>query len=136
MARDASGYPQVLEELKRLGFKLAVVSNADGRVERALHASGIGRFFATIIDSHVVGVEKPDARIFHLALEACGSTAAQSVYVGDIYEIDVRGARNAGMQALLLDPLDRYAAVDCVRIKSLADLPQLLTGAPNGVRSI
>ncbi len=120
--------PPALAKLQRRGFKLAVVSNADGRVERALRDSGIARFFESIIDSSIVGVEKPDARIFELALTACDADAADSIYVGDIYEIDVRGARNAGMEAVLLDPLDRYGPVDCTRIKSLAELPGLLDG--------
>ena len=55
----------------------AVVSNADGRIAAALAATGLDRHFAAIIDSHVVGVEKPDPRIFHLALDACGVAPAR-----------------------------------------------------------
>lgn len=118
--------PDVLAELRRRGFTLAVVSNADGRVPAALAAGGIAEHFAAIVDSHLVGVEKPDARIFQIALEACNAPAFAALYVGDIYEIDIRGARNAGMTGVLLDPLDRYPPVDCLRIARLAQLLDLL----------
>ena len=127
--------PDVLAELRHRGFTLAVVSNADGRVPAALAAGGIAEHFAAIVDSHLVGVEKPEARIFQIALEACGTPPSAAVYVGDIYEIDIRGARNAGMSAVLLDPLGRYAPVDCPRIATLGQLLDLLpppAGAPPG----
>jgi len=118
--------PSVLAELRRRGFRLAVVSNADGRVAGSLAASGLADHFVAIIDSYVVGVEKPDRRIFQLALQACGAAPADAVYVGDIYEIDVLGARRAGIEPLLIDPLGGYGAVDCHRIASLAELIDLL----------
>lgn len=118
--------PDVLAALRRRGFTLAVVSNADGRVPAALAAGGIAEHFAAIVDSHLVGVEKPDARIFQIALEACGTPAPAALYVGDIFEIDIRGARNAEMTGVLLDPLGRYAPVDCPRIATLGELLDLL----------
>ena len=85
-----------------------------------------------MIDSHVVGVEKPDARIFHLALDACGARREQAVFIGDIYEIDVQGARNAGITPLLLDPLGLYGDVDCDRIDRLGRL----LGSASGSRCL
>jgi putative hydrolase of the HAD superfamily len=118
--------PRVIEELRRRGFTLGVVSNADGRVAGSLAARGIVEQFATIVDSHLVGVEKPAARIFEIALEACEAEPSEAVYVGDIYEIDVRGARNAGIGPVLLDPLGGYGDVDCPRITALTQLLGLL----------
>jgi HAD superfamily hydrolase (TIGR01549 family) len=118
--------PGVISELRQRGFTLAVVSNADGRVPAAIAARGLAEHFAAIVDSHLVGVEKPDPRIFAIALEACGAEPADAVYVGDIYEIDVRGARNAGMTPVLLDPLCAYGEVDCARITALTELLDLL----------
>jgi HAD superfamily hydrolase (TIGR01549 family) len=118
--------PRVIGELRRRGFALAVVSNADGRVSAALAARGTAAHFTTIVDSHVVGIEKPDARIFEIALAACQAQPSEAVYVGDIYEVDVRGARNAGIAPVLLDPLSRYGEVDCPRIAALAQLIDLL----------
>jgi putative hydrolase of the HAD superfamily len=127
--------PRVLGELVARGYTLGVVSNADGRVAGALAREGLHDRFAAIVDSHVVGVEKPDPRIFEIALEACGARPERALYVGDIYEIDVRGARAAGMDALLLDPLGDYPKVDCPRIDSLARLLDLLP-PPAAARSL
>jgi len=114
--------PEVLAALRARGLQLAVVSNADGRIAGALAASGLDQYFTAVIDSHVVGVEKPDPRIFRFALDACGVDPAEALFVGDIYEIDIRGARNAGMDAVLIDPLSMYGTVDCRRIARLAEL--------------
>jgi putative hydrolase of the HAD superfamily len=116
----------VLHELRERGFVLGVVSNADGRVAATLESLGLARYFEVIVDSHVVGVEKPNARIFELALDACGAAAVESVFVGDIYEIDVSGARQAGIAPILIDPLLRYGEVDCPRIGGLSELLDLL----------
>jgi putative hydrolase of the HAD superfamily len=118
--------PDILSALRARGYTLGVVSNADGRVQAGLASCGLAAHFTAVIDSHVVGVEKPDPRIFHLALQACRAAPAEAIFVGDIYEIDVVGARNAGITALLLDPLGLYGTVDCERIDSLARLLDIL----------
>ncbi len=114
--------PAVLAALRARGYTLGIVSNADGRVAAGLRAAGLSDHFTAVIDSHVVGVEKPDRRIFDLALAGCGAEPSTALFVGDIYEIDVQGARNAGIAPLLLDPLGLYPPVDCERIDSLARL--------------
>ena len=119
--------PSVLESLRARGLVLGVVSNADGRIASDLAQNGLGAHFGTVIDSHVVGVEKPDPAIFHLALAALGMTAAESLYVGDVFGIDVVGARRAGLDAVLLDTLGQYpGGVDCRRIRALSELLELL----------
>ena len=118
--------PVVLAALRARGYTLGIVSNADGRIAAGMAACGLAPYFTAVIDSHVVGVEKPDARIFRLALDACGAQPDQAVFVGDIYEIDVQGARNAGIAPLLLDPLGLYDEVDCERIDGLGRLLELL----------
>jgi HAD superfamily hydrolase (TIGR01509 family) len=120
--------PALLETLCARGYTLGVVSNADGRVAASLDACGIAPHFKVVIDSHVVGVEKPDPRIFRLALDACGTHPEETIYIGDIYEIDIVGARNAGIRPFLLDPLSLYGEVDCERIDSLTRLLELLPG--------
>lgn len=59
---------------------------------------------AVVVDSAVVGVEKPDAAIFRFALEALAVKPHRCVYVGDTVYFDVDGARAAGLHALHLDP--------------------------------
>jgi putative hydrolase of the HAD superfamily len=91
-----------LQKLRDAGLRLGVVSNSDGRVEQALEAAGLRNYFDVVIDSALVGVEKPDPRIFHAALDALGVAPGEALYVGDLYEVDVVGARAAGMEAVLL----------------------------------
>jgi putative hydrolase of the HAD superfamily len=117
----------VLAELRARGFTLAVISNADGRVEGDLERAGLRRYFATVVDSHVVGVEKPDPAIFRLALDRLGASPDDAIYVGDVFSIDVQGARGAGLGAVLVDSLGRYpGAIDCPRISRLGELLDLL----------
>lgn len=91
-----------LARLKAAGLLLGVVSNSEGRVEEALEVAGLRDYFDVVIDSGLVGIEKPDPRIFQAALEALAVSAEEAIYVGDLYEIDVVGARSAGIEAVLL----------------------------------
>ncbi|HEV2735477.1 MAG TPA: HAD-IA family hydrolase [Longimicrobiaceae bacterium] len=120
---------ETLAELRRRGLRLGVISNADGRVEGLLETVGLREHFEFVIDSALVGVEKPDPRIFHMGLERLGVAPEDAVYVGDIYEIDVVGARGAGMAAVLVDPLGRWTELDCDRIAAIHELPAWLDRA-------
>jgi len=118
--------PAALEALGRR-FRLGVVSNANGTVRRKLARVGLARHFEVVVDSHEEAVEKPDPRIFHVALERIGVRAEETAYVGDLYNVDVAGARAAGLLAVLLDPLGLHADKDCPRVSSLGALASLLT---------
>ena len=120
---------ETLEELRRRGYRLGVISNADGRAEEALDVAGLRGHFELVVDSGLVGIDKPDPRIFHLALERMGVHPRDAVYVGDIYEIDVQGARAAGMRAILIDPLWKWDDRDCERIRGIHDLLDVLPAA-------
>jgi putative hydrolase of the HAD superfamily len=120
---------ETLDELRRLGYRLGVISNSDGRVEALVESAGLRGSFEFVIDSGSVGVEKPDPRIFRMALERMGIDPHDAVYVGDVYEIDVAGARAAGMRAILLDPLSRLGHLDCDRVAALHELPARLAEA-------
>lgn len=121
-----AGGRAALERLKSAGLKLGVVSNADGRVEAQLEAAKLADLLDFVIDSHRVGLEKPDPRIFQLGLERAGVAAHEALYVGDLYAIDVLGARSAGIEGVLVDPL-MLETVDCPRVRSIAELPGLLS---------
>ncbi len=112
--------PAALERLRAAGYRLAVVSNSDGRAAEALAAAGLLAAFERVIDSGLVGVEKPDPAIFTLALEQMGLPATEALYVGDIYEVDVIGARAAGLEVILLDPHRQHAARDVPTVPSIA----------------
>lgn len=119
--------PTVLEALRLRGIKLGVVSNSDGRIETDLVRRGLGGHFETVVDSHVVGIEKPDPAIFRIALERVGATAGEALFVGDVFAIDILGARRAGMEAVLLDPLACYPGnPDCRRVLRLGELVELV----------
>lgn len=113
----------VLEELKRQGLLVAVISNTeDGRLLDSLAASGIAYIFDLLIDSYVVGHRKPDAAIFQLTLERLGVAAHEAAYVGDSYAHDALAARAVGLRGILLDPLDLHPESICPRIKTLGEL--------------
>ncbi len=112
-----------IEALKRAGVKVAVISNADGRVASLLEACGLADPFEFILDSHLEGVEKPDPRFFLLGCEKLGVSPGESLYVGDIPEIDVKGARAAGLTPVLYDPLDAFPGFDaCRRVRDLREI--------------
>lgn len=120
------GALETVEELRRRGCRLGVVSNAEGQVARDLDNAGFASKFETVIDSFVVGVEKPDPAIFRLALDRMKLSAESTVFVGDVPAVDVAGARAAGIAPILLDRHDLCADVDAPRIRSIEELPELL----------
>ncbi len=113
---------EVLDSLAARGLALGVVSNADGRVEQQLAAAGLREPLETVIDSYVVGVEKPDPRIFRIALERLEVDGPDALYVGDLLALDVEGAKAAGLRALLYDPWDAYPELHQGRIRTLREL--------------
>lgn len=124
--------PEALDRLRAAGFRLGVVSNSDGRAEEALVAAGLRTCFEVVVDSQLVGFEKPDPRIFHLALKQMGVRPDEAVYVGDIYEVDVVGARRAGMSVVLVDPLSNHTGRDVTSVRSIAELADHLLTQPRG----
>jgi HAD superfamily hydrolase (TIGR01662 family) len=127
--RVRPGTAEALQELRSRGYRLGVISNSDGRIEALLESVGLAGYFDFIIDSHAVGVEKPDPRIFRMGCERAGVEPEEVVYVGDIYEIDIVGARSVGMRAFLIDPLGRWEGLDCERIAGVHELPERLAAA-------
>jgi putative hydrolase of the HAD superfamily len=111
----------LLHGLKARGLTLGVISNSNGSVRGILEELGLARYLDLILDSTVVGVEKPNPRIFRMALEAARLAPAQAVYIGDLYSVDVLGARSAGLRAILLDPGGVWSDVDCPVARSLGE---------------
>ena len=100
-------YDDVRPALVRLkeerDLKLGVISNWDQRLEPLLDGMGLGELFDTVLSSAVVGLHKPDPRIFKLACDRLGVEPEFSVHVGDHHYADVLGARSVGMTAVLID---------------------------------
>jgi putative hydrolase of the HAD superfamily len=124
------GTRDILDRL-RLRHRLAVISNADGKIEPLLQRNGIADCFESITDSGMVGCEKPAPRIFHQALAAMRVDAAASLYVGDVYSVDYLGATRAGMQAVLFDVAGAYQAKGAERVGSLEELETMLQRQPS-----
>ena len=116
-----------LERLSALALKLVVVSNANGVLHRAFGRLGLTRYFHCICDSFLDGVEKPDPRFFQIALDRAGATAESTMHVGDLYYVDVAGARNSGIRPMLIDPLGLYQDYDVDRVRTLDELADCLS---------
>lgn len=111
-----------LAALRGRGLRLAIVSNANGTLCAHLDRLGLGSLVDCVLDSFDVGVEKPDPRIFAIALERSGGERDTTIHVGDFYQADVAGARAAGIRPVLLDEGGLYESVDCARVRSLDEL--------------
>jgi HAD superfamily hydrolase (TIGR01509 family) len=130
--QNSANWDQILpgtrEALERIRERhaIAVISNADGRIDAVLGRCGICDCFASITDSGIVGHEKPHPEIFAAALREMKADPAESLYVGDVYSVDYMGARNAGMDAVLFDVSGAYQERGLPRVESLAELESWL----------
>lgn len=120
--------PGTAEQLRDIGkrYPIAVISNADGRIEDVLRRCGIAHCFRTITDSGLVGYEKPHPEIFRQALKSMNAAPEESLYVGDVYSVDYLGATGAGMQAVLMDIPGAYRDKGVPRVESLEELQTVL----------
>lgn len=117
-----------LHQLQSNGYRLGVLSNFDSRLNDVLTNLGIGGFFESVVFSWSAGFAKPDARIFHHALQVMQVPATSALHVGDSIEEDFGGASRAGLHALLLDRgNDRPDPGGMLRITSLNELCGLLS---------
>jgi putative hydrolase of the HAD superfamily len=116
--------PGTREALRRLSkyYRLAVISNADGKIADVLARCGIADCFETITDSGIVGREKPHPAIFDAAVRSLGISASDSTYIGDVYSIDYLGATRFGMQSVLFDVAGAYRDRGLPRVESLEEL--------------
>jgi putative hydrolase of the HAD superfamily len=111
-----------LRSLTALGLQLVVVSNANGTLDVLAKRLGLTECVSCVLDSYIEKVEKPDPRFFQLALTRSGAQRESTIHVGDLYEIDVVGARAAGITPVLLDVANLYPDADCDRVRSLKEL--------------
>ncbi len=125
-------YPETapfLDSLRVQGYYLGVISNSVGTIEEQLRRVDLARRFDTILDSAIVGVEKPHPEIFELALARAGAKASEAVFVGDTYATDVGGAGLAGLHGVLIDRVGAYPGAESPRISSLPELGRFLKRA-------
>ena len=111
-----------LAALRARGLRIVVVSNANGTLRAHLDRLEMTSRFDVVLDSADEGVEKPHPRFFEIALEKSGAARDTTIHVGDLYYVDVMGARSAGLRGVLLDEADLRADADCPRVRSLDQL--------------
>jgi len=115
-----------LDRLRSAGLRLGLVSNFEQWLDLLLERLGVTAYFETRVISGAEGIEKPDARIFRLALDRTGMEASESVYVGDNPVFDTQPAEAIGMLGVLLDRRDRYPQHAGIRITTLDELPEAI----------
>jgi putative hydrolase of the HAD superfamily len=101
-----------LRRVRAAGVRLGIVSNSEGALMELLDRVALSEHFETVVDSGLESVRKPDPAIFRLALTRMGVGPEGVLYAGDIPEVDVLGARAAGLDAVLIDTLDHYPGYD------------------------
>jgi putative hydrolase of the HAD superfamily len=117
------GLGAALDRVRARGVRVAIVSNSEGMLERLFAQLGVAKHFDTVVDSARVGVEKPDPRIFAIAIERCAATPARTLHLGDSVATDVRGAQAAGIRCALVDPFGHVAGrhLDVARVSGVVE---------------
>jgi HAD superfamily hydrolase (TIGR01549 family) len=111
-----------LDALRARGLRIVVVSNANGTLRAHLDRLRLRPRFDVVLDSQDEGVEKPDPRFFEIALARSGAQKDTTIHIGDLYYVDVMGARSAGLRGVLLDEANLRPDADCPRVRTLDEL--------------
>lgn len=117
----------VCQQLRSMGLKLAVVSNGPNTTSDLLAQSGLLPYFDLVVASQDLGIQKPDPRIFLFALDKLGVSSQEALFVGDLFDVDVLGAKAAGINAVMIDRHSPNARADCPVIRNLEELIPLIT---------
>jgi HAD superfamily hydrolase (TIGR01549 family) len=117
---------ETLDHLAAQGYHMSVISNSDGRAVQVFSNVGYTHYFDYIFDSTLLGVAKPDPGIFEKALHKLNLQPADALYIGDVFEVDVRGANAAGVGAVHLNPLGLYAGWPGVHLPDVRHLSDWL----------
>lgn len=117
-----------LDRLRAEGYRLGVVSNFEAWLEDLLGDLEVREAFEVRVISGIEGIEKPDPRIYELALARAGLDARDVAYVGDLPEFDVEPPAALGMTPILLDRRERFPDHPGARITGLGELAAALDG--------
>jgi putative hydrolase of the HAD superfamily len=122
--------PGTLQNLKDADYTLGLISNRSNSCQEECQRLGLWHYFDFAYVSAEVNAWKPDPQIFNRALEITGSSPPRIIYIGDNYYADVLGAKNAGLQPVLLDPKGTFSEADfiqdCTVIRTIEELGSLL----------
>lgn len=113
----------VLQDLKKRNYILGIISNVDQNFETTYKSMSFIPYMDFYVTSLEAGCDKPARQIFQLALDKSGVTGREMLYIGDQYDMDVVGARNAGITPILIDRNNWFEDItDCIRINSMYDI--------------
>ena len=105
-------------------YKLHIITNGFNEVQNAkLVNSGIKKYFDQIITSELVGLKKPNPKVFEFALNKANAKKEESIMIGDSWEADIMGAKNFGMQVIYCN-FNNETVGDS--IESVTDLYQIM----------
>lgn len=122
-------YPEtneVLQEMAHRGLTLHLISNNTDLLPEVLSHLGWSDRFATVTFSQEAGVEKPDRRIFDLALSRARCDSGDAIHIGDSWQADYIGGTRAGLRAVWLNRYGADPPGPCEMIRDLREVPQML----------
>lgn len=112
-----------LEEVKGLGLKVILVSNATRKIYEIVRELGLLKYLDGIVASCDLGIMKPHPKIFYHAIKTCG---IEGIHIGDVYEIDYLGAKRAYLDSILLDRFNFYPEIKENKVKNLIEAIELI----------
>ncbi|WP_146648726.1 HAD family hydrolase [Labilithrix luteola] len=123
------GLGPALDAMRAKGVKVAIISNSEGMLVELFTQLGILQHFDLVVDSGKVGVEKPDPRIFRIAMDRFGVPAERTLHLGDVFATDILGARAAGIRYGMIDPFGHYEGrhTDVPRVPGAVEVARAIT---------
>ncbi|APY10388.1 noncanonical pyrimidine nucleotidase, YjjG family [Seonamhaeicola sp. S2-3] len=122
-------FENTLEVLNYLttNYILHIITNGFEEVQqKKLIRSNIDKYFKTVTNSEMVGVKKPNPKIFNYALNMAETKVENSIMIGDSYEADILGAQNVGMDVIFFDATNTVATNGVKKINNLIQLKKYL----------
>ncbi|MBI4141651.1 HAD family hydrolase [Candidatus Woesearchaeota archaeon] len=120
-------YPEttkVLEELKKKGYKLALVSNTDALIQQVIERLDVAKYFDAFVFSYETGTLKTNPEFYETALKELKVKKTEAIIVGDSIETDMLGAEKAEIKAVLVDRKNKREYEN--KIQNLEELEQFL----------
>ncbi len=122
-----TGCIELLDRLKN-NYSLHLITNGFDVVQaRKVSNSGLQDYFPYMLTAETAGVKKPDVRIFERALQDTGAAIENSLMIGDSYDADILGARNAGIKTIWFHTTDQEIPAGEVVVHNLTDIHSLLS---------
>jgi HAD superfamily hydrolase (TIGR01509 family) len=131
------GLGPALEAVRAAGVPVVIVSNSEGMLDVLFAELDIARHFDLVVDSGKIGIEKPDARIWQIALAAYPTDPGKVLHLGDTHATDIIGAQALGFRTGLIDPYAHYAGrhASALRVAGVVEVARALVRSRSRERS-